>query len=514
VFWIILLGCAGVDDSGETTPPPPPPGEFGYMLSVDSLAFGGRDLGALSELTITVNNTGGTDLLFLEVVGGEIVELSNPASPILFPGESTELTVTWTPEYTGDLIDQVSIVIGESPAAPETVVFPVTGMGQGAVLQVSTTEYSFGSVPVGCNETFDVTLSNIGNEDMEVTALDLAGADSFMMFDPPDLPFTLAPLSSQEFSVMFSPQERNTATSVVSIESTVDDTFVTLEGVGLVDSENLLEFTVGERSKSTILIHANECVIEGPYGTYAARLEASLPVFFQSLIDNGSEFRVAFVWNQNGTVSGDIPYIDDSYTAEEATAIALAMIAPGANAGDNDRSYTTLENAMVQQSDWLFEDDGWSASKLSLMAFNRDQEQSGGQPSTFIATAQSYKEDTDNLVYHALAGPPPNGCGTAESFVVFKTAVDDTGGVFVSICEPDYDTNMTKLVGGAVVGAEYFAMTGTPLVSSIQVRIDDVRTTVGWSYDSDLNAVVFEDDYYPGQGAVVEIYYLKSDACG
>ena len=50
--------------------------------------------------------------------------------------------------------------------------------------------------------------------------------------------------------------------------------------------------------------------------------------------------------------------------------------------------------------------------------------------------------------------------------------------------------------------------------SSITVKVDQVKITSGWSFNSSLNAVVFDQDVYPGRGSEVEIYYLKSDACG
>ena len=124
------------------------------------------------------------------------------------------------------------------------------------------------------------------------------------------------------------------------------------------------------------------------------------------------------------------------------------------------------------------------------------------------------EDDPDNVIFHAIAGPPPSGCGSAESFAGFKTAVDATGGTFSSICEPNWDSSMEKLVAGSVAGAEYLALNGTVLTSSITVKVDQVKITSGWSFSSSLNAVVFDQDIYPSKGSEVEIYYLKSDACG
>ena len=66
----------------------------------------------------------------------------------------------------------------------------------------------------------------------------------------------------------------------------------------------------------------------------------------------------------------------------------------------------------------------------------------------------------------------------------------------------------------SVVGAEYYPLTGTPLVSSITVSVDSIKQTVGWEYDSSINAVKFDEDSRPEEGAEVEVYYLKSGSCG
>lgn len=247
---------------------------------------------------------------------------------------------------------------------------------------------------------------------------------------------------------------------------------------------------------------------------FSERFEAALPGYFQALLDHGAEFRLAFLWDVAGVVHGPHPYIDESFTAEEATEAMRGMVEGGADDIDNDRAFTTLLAGLEYNQDWLFEDETWADSRLSLMSFTNDTEQSGGSATTYGTTARSYKEDASDVVFHAIGGPLPDGCLNAEPFALFKQAVDATGGHFLSVCEEDWTGHMTQLAAGTVVGSEVFTLTGTPYVPSIEVTVDEVVQTAGWTYDDDLNAVVFDDESQPARGSTVRIDYIASGSCG
>lgn len=512
----LLLSCIETElDTGETQVQED--SVFAYQISDDQLTFGEQAVDERVERELRIQNTGNVPVLFIgmEYTEGMGLEVGQAPGPIIQPGNTMALPVTWVPVTTGDLAGEITLQLAENPTTPDVIILPATLSSKGPELSLSAESYDFGEIPVGCASEFSLTLSNSGNIDLVVDSLSLGGDSSYTMEQHPDpFPWTIAPFASQEVTVHYSPQENNTETSAITVESNDGQHVSNISGFGQVDGANTLNWTVGERSRSTFVFHANECVIDGNYGTYHQQLEDSLPVFYQTLLDNASPFRVAFIWNRDGKGTGNVDYIDESYTAAEATAETLAMITAGGNAGDNDGSYDTLLAALRENGDWLFEDDDWEDSKLNLVALNRDQEQSTTAGTVGVTTAQAYKDDPDNVVFHAIAGPPPTGCGTAESFAGFKTAIDATGGTFSSICEPNWDASMEKLVAGSVAGAEFFALNGTVLTSSITVKIDNVKITSGWTFSSSLNAVVLDQDIYPSKGSEVEIYYLKSDACG
>ncbi len=518
VVWLLACGAGGTDsgDSGVTEPQALP---WEYTLKPKKLDFGDRPVGEPISDVVLLWNTGESDLLLVDFIPPttEGLEVTTPSLFSLPPGGSQELAVTWTPGFAGNMLDGFSLEVGGSPDDTELATVTVSGAGQGGVMTISSQEFDFGEVNVGCNSEVLFTLTNTGNADLSIETLTLDGDGVFTVHadtlaEP--FPWVVAPFTSRDIKVVYEPIERNLDKGVVTLTSDAGSVSASIVGEGMVDGSNELEYVVGDRNKSTILVHVNEVAIEGPYGTFAQNLADSVHVFFETLQDNRADYRAAFFWSVAGTVDGDVPYLDDSYTPEQSAQIVLDAIAAGGNAGDNDQNFTSLFNAVDEQWWWLFEDERWSESKLSLVAINRDVEQSSGHYSDYVDQAYELKEDPDKVKFHAIAGPYPSGCGVAEPFQGFKEAVDATGGVFLTICETDWTSNQQQLASACMDGAEFFPLTGSPLVSTIAVEVDDIPTPTGWEYDEDLNAVVFSDDAYPNEGAIVTINYLKSDGCG
>ncbi len=522
MIWALLIACgASNGDSGDSgSGTTEETGEWSFKVKPKKVDFGNQDVGTVASQILTVTNNGEVDLVFVDLSAteGQGVTVTPPDVFSIKPGMSEPVAVVWTPNAVGKMDGEVQLTLGASKTDNEAFVVTLEGQGQGPTMTISTTSYDFGEVNVGCSSEMNLTVTNTGNKDLQIDGLVLTGDETYTYEvdedEASEFPWVLGPFQSRDISVEYAPSDRDLDLAVLEVEAGADTVSTAFSGEGMVDGDNTLTYTVGDRNKATILVHVNEVAIDGPYGTYSQLLEDSLPTFFQTMLDNRADYRVVFFWSVDGTVDGNTPYLDNTFSASESAAIALDMIAGGGNAGDNDRNFTSLMNAIVEQEDWLFEDDNWAESKLSLVAINRDVEQSGGNYAQYVSDAQAYKEDPEQVVFHAIAGPLPRGCGSAEPFTGFADAVTLTGGVFLSVCEPDWLTNMEQLAAACMDGADFFPLTGEPLVTSIKVKVDDFTTTTGWEYDEDLNAVVFDEATYPSNGAEVEIYYLKSDSCG
>ena len=152
-------------------------------------------------------------------------------------------------------------------------------------------------------------------------------------------------------------------------------------------------------------------------------------------------------------------------------------------------------------------------AKLNMIGVTDEVEQSANTWDYYVALFQAYKADPDDVMFHAIAGDYPSGCGSAEPGNNLYQAVVATGGTFLSICATDWGSNMTELAESAAADLTSFALTQEPVPDTIEVYIDGVRTTAGWTFDATDTLVVFDDDHVPGGGTTIEISYIVAGDC-
>ncbi|RMF88735.1 MAG: choice-of-anchor D domain-containing protein, partial [Nitrospinota bacterium] len=104
-------------------------------------------------------------------------------------------------------------------------------------IDVTPSTLNFGPVTVGTTSTLPVTISNLGNADLSITDLVITGSGDFTLAaGTPSPPFTLAPNTSIEVSIDYTPSVAQTVNGVLWIGSNDPDEglrSVSLTGTGL-----------------------------------------------------------------------------------------------------------------------------------------------------------------------------------------------------------------------------------------------------------------------------------------
>ena len=132
----------------------------------------------------------------------------------------------------------------------------------------------------------------------------------------------------------------------------------------------------------------------------------------------------------------------------------------------------------------------------------------GGDPTywePYVDTVLARKSEAGQVVFSGVIGPVPDGCEGAEPGVGYADAIEATGGAVLSICEA-WEEELDALVD-ATVQVSIYRLSTVPDLATLEVTVDEVVRTAGWTWDSDDNAVIFVDDP-PILGQVVEITYL------
>src|SRR6202047_3945669 len=204
-------------------PPPPPPSAAAVTLGVLSpspspVAFGSTTEGGHQTTTVTLSNSGGTDLIISSAtMSGAGFSMSNLALPLtLIPGSSTSATITFAPTGTGNFSGSVTFAT-TADQTNSSVVLNLSGTGVQGQLGSNPTSFSFGSIQIGNSKSLAGTLTNSGGSSLTISAATASG--SGFSLNGLSLPLTLTAGQSTSFTVLFSPTAGGAASGSVSITS-------------------------------------------------------------------------------------------------------------------------------------------------------------------------------------------------------------------------------------------------------------------------------------------------------
>jgi hypothetical protein len=497
-----------------------------------ALDFGSVPLGESATQSLTIRNDGTSDALIAELLlsDPDTLAVSGFGSPRIPAGDEAQLTIEWTPSEKGDLVDDtLDLRVGTQLDALSDVLVPLAGKVSGPHLTLSETSVDLGLVSVGCTKTFETVATNIGNEDLEIYRITLTNDQEFVIEDgtgtPLQLPIRLEAGESTPIDLVYTPmadQNVNTTLQIVSNDPLSPTTEVRVDAEGNIDADETVVWTVEGQQAVTAIITVNEWAMTYGFGD---DMEDFLPIFFEGLNAADVSYRVGFVMNEAGYVSGDVPYIDDTFSVDEAVDAAEEMLEGASAYGDNDTGLQTCLNA-IDENEWLWDSDLWTQSRLNLMVVNSDVEQSGGNAEHYTEQYAEYKnaaDDSGDFVVHGIAGPAMmGGCADssesefAEPSQNLADAVDLTGGVFITICD-DWTKSVPELIDSFTGTIERFVLTGNPeeipAPWSIEVRVDGIQLFEGWTYDEKTKEIVFDDEAYPSRGSKLEVYFLMAASC-
>lgn len=123
---------------------------------------------------------------------------------------------------------------------------------------------------------------------------------------------------------------------------------------------------------------------------------------------------------------------------------------------------------------------------------------------TYTNAIVAKKGDPDDVIFSGVIGPIPDGCTGAEPGTGYAEAVEASRGTLLSICE-DWYTHVAELVDVAREQA-VFALSQAPDTDTLIVSVNHSERTEGWTYQADINSIVFTEEI-PSTGDLVEVYY-------
>jgi PKD repeat protein len=198
------------------------------VVSPPSLNFGALAVGANSQLSFTLTNSGGVTLSngIATVSGGPFTILSGTPFTLSASG-TTNLTVRLAPTNSGSFSNVVVItssggnstnaVIGSAVASAQLVVSPLS--------------LNFGTLVVGTNSQLSFTLTNSGGVTLSNGVATVSGGPFTILSGTP---FTLLASETTNLTVRFAPTNSGSFSNVVVITSSGGNSTNALVGTGAV----------------------------------------------------------------------------------------------------------------------------------------------------------------------------------------------------------------------------------------------------------------------------------------
>lgn len=435
-------------------------------------------------------------------------QLDNSAIGTLEPGEETELFVSYDPITFEE--NNEYLVIHSNDEDEARIAIPLLGQADAPVISISPEVYDFGDVYVGCEDSSTVTITNIGNVDLEVSLVDYYASlpvdllPSAYEVDHGSFPWVIPPSDFRDIEVHYAPGDLHADGGWIEVTSNdpVNPTVAADQiGVGSYEAIVTDNFEQDGMMGSDILFVIDN---SGSMCGNQTQLANNFDTFITVLSASGYDYQIAFITTDNPTFVGDIitPLTFDP-VAEAASQINSIGCHGSAHEKGMDMSWDATESGGDAGPGSLFLRDD---AKLVMIYLSDEDDFSSISPTMMNGRLTSLKTDHAMSVAHAVAGDVPGGCSTnggATAGQDYYDLVNMTGGTFLSICAEDWGTPMEELARESLAVSAFY-LSDVPIEHTIEVNVDGTIST-DWIYDATINAVVFT--VIPSDGSIINIDY-------
>jgi len=488
--------------------------------------------GAQEELTIQISNAGNI-ILDLDdaylVSGMSNFSLSSLTTSGLEPGEQTEIFVTYDPltyEINSDVVS-----IWSNDEDEREVQVPIGGAGDAPVIDVTPEYFDFGSVYLGCDEPLDITISNVGNVDLEVSDLDyFATVPVDFQFDLSydgtngELPWIIAPGDSAVVTATYGPLDEFDDEAYLEVASNDPvSPLVTSNHEGLGDYQAFVTDNheqTGDLTSDILFVIDNS----GSMSSNQTNLKNNFDDFIAVFVSAGVDYHIALITTDGAEFVGDVI---SPLTADPVSEFKDQVDLIGYGGSPYEKglwySYESTDSggdASPGSATGFFR----ASAKLVIVYvsdepdFSHNTTQHGGSttmvPSDYSAHLLSLKTSSDLVVAHAVAGDYPSGCsgnGSASFGDGYYDVVNDLGGTFMSICAADWSVSMEAVATDSMAGA-VFGLSQDPFEDTIEVTVDGI-TSLNWTYSTTTNTIQFDTGSIPEEGSMIDISYAVLSDC-
>ncbi len=509
----------------------PEPGVTAPEIEVDPThhSYGALSAGSeTQDVVINIENIGNGELDISSIYlhnGTSNFTITSAPIGIVESLDSVELIVSYSPGTYEFNYETISIVSNDEDEPIVNVT--LDGSGDAPIITLTPDYYDFGNVYLGCDDTTNIEIGNIGNSNLIISDIEFFASlpVDFSMQDYESiwgsLPITIAPGDTMELSVDYIPLDVLDDSSYIEVASNDPATpIATADQDGLGDYESWVSdaFTQDGTVDVDILFVIDN---SGSMGSNQTNIKNNFDTFMNAFAYAGVSYQIALITTDSSDFVGDII---SSSTPDPVVEFNDQVDSIGTRGSAYEKGLwfayesTTTGDASPGSSTGFFRSD----ARLVIVYvsdepdFSHQTYGSGGSTtmsySDYSASLLSLKSSPSLVVAHAIAGDYPSGCttnGGAQFGEGYYEVVNDLSGTFMSICASDWSVTMDTLARDSIAMSE-FPLSEEPIEDTISVYVDGTASS-DWSYESATNAIIFS--VAPADGADIEVLYAAWAEC-
>jgi hypothetical protein len=461
---------------------------------------------------------------------------------VIYPGNYFSFQVGATVPSAGGVFDGVLQIEQANPATPQVLV-PLRVNGQTSCLVAQPRYLDFGLARADCPpDAREVNFLNACSEPVTVNGVRIGAGTTdgeFVITDAPaTFPRTLAPGDSFSVEVDYEAQVAGMNLSplfadVVGLPAPLEVTLLG-ESSNRVEKTDRFVQTDGRKVDVMFVVDNTASMVEEQ-----PRFARALPAFADAALSAGVDLHVGVTTTGIQAVSNACPggaqggEAGRFFPADNSNERMMTHLTPGLGA-ELSQNANVGQCAIVEQgfeavrralSDPLVSraddprtglpNDGNAGflrtdATLLLVFVGDEDDNSPDDVATYVRFLQTTKGESQPQRVTAFAiAPTDRVCNTAGgSGSRYADLARRTGGEVLDICASDYAPLLRTVANRAFNPQDRFPLSELPEVASIQVRVNGVLQTSGWSYDSTGNAIVFSTR--PPPGAAIEVFYRRA----
>ncbi len=387
-----------------------------------------------------------------------------------------------------------------------------------ARIEVTPDSLEFDGIGIGCSFSKYVSVINVGSGSLEITDLEIVSSDDEFGVEldvPLDTP--LASGTVARATVEYAPVNETGDTASLFIRSNdpvtpevhvgITGSFV---GTALVENE-FMQVDTPSVDVLWVLDNSSSMADEQDF------LKSVIPTFLDVAVPPDWLLHLAVVTTDSNHLRGtphylstDMPDVSDQFSE---------LIAVGTDGSDDTRGLEMGTQAITPplgapggiNDGFLREPAG-----LLIVDVSDSDDESPDTVSAYVNLFQSLLVDPDQVRIVTVTGGIA-GCtsaiATADAAPRYVQAAGDSGGVDLSICDATWMDGLATLDWEELGWRWTFELSQEPDQDTIEVEVDGVVVTEGWSYSETYNAVKFDEAGLPEAGVGVVVRYAPLPEC-